>query len=140
MKNTPPTTTAIAAMVRTTLWSSLVNGVTGAGVVVVSRAISASRVPTRRRDDCLGISLHHERPGVHLVADIDRARLALAGEQRGVDAKAVRRRSGVGRYPVPGLSEQDIADDDLAGVDLDPFVVAPDDDRSGRSERSRAAA
>jgi hypothetical protein len=43
-RNAPPTLSAMTAITRTRRWSSRVSGLVGAGVVVVSRAMSASRV------------------------------------------------------------------------------------------------
>ena len=89
---------------------------------VVSRAISASRV--RRAgggDDGVSASPSTTNvPANSSLVGLDGGRHALAGEQRGVDQQAVGDDDGgVGRDPVAGFEHQDVADDDLGGVDLD---------------------
>ena len=48
-----------------------------------------------------------------------------------------RGRQRVGRDAIPRRQEQDIAHDNVAGVDLDPLTVAPDDDRP-REQRAQS--
>ena len=129
-KNSPPTPTAMAAIVRTTRWSSTRQR---AGRSHGRRGQPGDlRQPGRsagRRGHRVGLALDHERAGVHHVADTDREGLALAGEQRGVDAAGIRRSDGgIGRDAVAGLEHEHVVDDDLGGVDLDPPAAPPDGD------------
>ena len=138
-KKNAPTPTAIVATTRTTRCNSRVNGVIGAGVIVVIRAISARRIAVP-----VAVTTASASPSTANVpansssptstADASLSPVSIEVSTSKPCAEVVVR---VGRDAIPRREEQDVAHDDVASVDLDPLTVAPDDDRP-REQRAQS--